>query len=840
MTKSQQREAAEGKPSGVALLAGLFFTSGALALVYEVIWQRQFALVLGSAAPATVAVLAAYFAGLGLGSVTLGRWASRWRRPLVAYAILEAAIGVGALMVTPLIEILENVYLGLLDGGTSGGGGLMAVRLAVAFAAILVPTFCMGGTLPVLGEWVDRGQKHLGVTAGALYVANTTGAALGAIAVPFWLMPTLGLQGTVWAAAAANGGLALVAWRLGARARNVDTSEAVKLPKQTAATDRRNVGGRVARGVWWLAGISGAATFALQVLWNRAFAQVHENSMHSFAVIVALVILALAVGAQVARTALKRGVAPSRLIAVAWTTAGLGIAVGPWLFFRWTGGLAYLSGGDGWGGQMWSLLWLGGGICFLPMALLGVGLPALMEQAGRETADSSGRVLGRLFAVNVIGSVTGALAAGFLLPAWLGVWGALIWIGALVAAIAVGWDRRGAMRWAVAGVVIAGAWGLQRVEPPRVRVASERGERLVSLAEGAHGVVSVVEREGSRRLKLNNHYALGGTAATGDERMQAHLPLLLHPEPRSVAFLGLGTGVTAGGAMFHALERVVAVEIVPEAIVAAREHFAPANAGLMEEVRVRVIADDARHFLRATKERFDVIVGDLVVPWRAGEGALLTLEQFEAARAALADGGVFCQWLPLFQLSEMETEILLRTFLSVFPEARVWRGDFSPTEPAIALVGKKGGGAVEALPESERVAEMTPDPANPHLAAPGALWMHYVGTVKREDLPRGDARVNSENRPWVELLGPRLHGGRNDAVFVGYELEAWLQTLRAKTLARESALREEQRRAMEAGAALAEMILKMRDGDRNGAGDANGRLRGLLPADTYRALLGGE
>ncbi len=824
---------------GVGLLAGLFFASGALALVYEVVWQRQFALVLGSAAPATVAVLAAYFAGLGLGSLTLGRWASRWRRPLLVYAVLEAAIGLGALLVTPLIGVFEEVYLGMLGGGSTAAGGIMAARLMVAFAAIFVPTFCMGGTLPVLSEWVDRGQKQLGVTAGALYVANTTGAALGAIAVPFWLMPPLGLQGTVWAAAAANGGLALVAWRLSSRARILDTSSHMEQAKARPAIETGNMKRGLARGVWLLAGISGVATFALQVLWNRAFAQVHENSMHSFAVIVALVILALAAGAQVARMALKRGVAPSRLIAVAWTAAGVAIVAGPWLFFRWTDGLAYLSGGDGWGGQMRDLLWLGAGICFIPMALLGVGLPALMEQAGRDAVDSSGRVLGRLFAVNVLGSVTGALAAGFLLPAWLGLWGALIWVGALMAAVAVGWGGRGAIRWMVPLVAVVGAWLLQTIEPPRVRVAIDRGERLLALAEGAHGVVSVVEREGSRRLKLNNHYALGGTAATGDERMQAHLPLLLHAQPRSVAFLGLGTGVTAGGAMFHPLERVTAVEIVPEAIAAAREHFAQANAGLMDDARVRVLADDARHFLRATDERFDVIVGDLVVPWRAGEGALLTLEQFEAARDALADGGVFCQWLPLFQLSEMETEILLRTFLSVFPEAEIWRGDFSPTEPAIALVGRNGG-KNETLPGTERVAPMTPDPANPHLAAPGAVWMHYVGAVTRADLPASEERVNSENRPWVELLGPRLHGGRNDAVFVGRELEGWLQTLRARTLARETGLEEAQRRAMEAGAALAEMILKMREGNRGGAAVANERLRGLLPAETYRVLLGGE
>lgn len=164
-------------------LAGLFilfFCAGALALIYEIIWQRQFALVLGGAATATAAVLAAYFAGLGVGSLALGSAARRWPRPLRAYAILEVFIAIGALLVQPLLVGLEQLHP-LLFERLSAHPSLLAVsKASLAFLALALPTFCMGGTLPVLGRLVDAGQRKLGRNAGLLYVANTAGAALGA------------------------------------------------------------------------------------------------------------------------------------------------------------------------------------------------------------------------------------------------------------------------------------------------------------------------------------------------------------------------------------------------------------------------------------------------------------------------------------------------------------------------------------------------------------------------------------------------------------------------------------------------------------------------------------
>jgi len=367
-----------------------------------------------------------------------------------------------------------------------------------------------------------------------------------------------------------------------------------------------------------------------------------------------------------------------------------------------------------------------------------------------------------------------------------------------------------------------------------VKLDGEDRERLLALSEGPHGITAVTEQDGSRRLKLNNHYALGGTSATGDERMQAHLPLLLHPAPRRVAFLGLGTGISAGGATFHPVESITAMELVPEVIDAARAHFRDANAGVLEDPRTTVVADDARNFLRGSGERFDVIVGDLVVPWRQGEGALFTREQFAAARAALSPGGLFCQWLPLFQLTEEQLQIVLRTFLAEFPRAQVWRGDFSPTEPALALIATADGTQPDPAAVHRRLAEMKPDPTNPHLQLPGACWMHFAGMLEPADLSAHETRLNLEDRPWVELLGPGA-ARRNDW-FTGRPFQDWLDALRVRSLARPGLLTEAERAGVAAGGELGQMTVAMQENDEAGIAAAQERLRALLPPSTFRGL----
>jgi spermidine synthase len=827
-------------------ICALFFMSGALALIYEILWQRRFGLLFGSAAPATAAVLASYFAGLALGSWIMGRLSPKWNRPLKTYAILELLIAIGAMMVPFLLDWFAPLYRSLSQTWASTPSLLLASKVAMGFFAIGLPTFCMGGTLPVLAELVDAGERRIGWNAGRLYLANTLGAATGALIVPFVLLRFMGISASEWIAISGNLLIGLLAFLWD---RRISPSTSSPTPSSPPAARPRSHSAPSSQGLGWaLAAISGAVTLALQVLWNRAFAQVHENSMYSFSVIVGLFVMALAVGAQASRLCLARGINPRKLLGWAWLAGGALSAAGPLTFLWLTNNLSYLPASGGWGQYGVRLGLLTIAVLFLPITLLGMGLPAIMEENCRNRPEKSvSQLLGTLLAANVLGSVLGALAAGFWLPPQLGLWKSILWTSTLLLLCGlarilrqseVGRAGKVALSMAIATGMASAFWAEKGWL--RLRLVPAQRESLVQVLEGSYGIVSVVGRGDSRRLKLNNHYMLGGTLSTGDERMQTHLPLLLHPSPTNAAFLGIGTGITAGGAMFHPLNEIVAVELVPEVISAARSHFKEANAGVLESPRTTVILEDARNYLRTTSKRFDVIISDLVVPWRQGEGSLFTLEHFAAARQSLKPDGLFCQWLPLFQLSETEVNILVRTFLTAFPRAWVWRGDFSPAQPALALIG--GGESFRLTFDTveQRIRLMTPDSQNVHLSHASAVWMHFIGCIEARELPSAESRINREDRPWVEILGPLLHAGESqEELCTGRRLQRWIQNTWKDPVARSCNLSPAVGRASQAGDLMYEFSLELSEGKRDRAKQAQSRLREELTPEVYRSLFGG-
>ncbi len=794
------------------VLGFLYGISGVIALVYEVLWQRQFALIFGSSAAATAAVLAAYFLGLALGSYIVGRMAKRWTRLVRVYAVLEVFIAIGALAVSPMLNLFDHIQPRL---GASGSA-LLIFKTAWAFGSILAPTFCMGGTLPVLGALIDGDRRSLGINAGFLYVVNTVGAALGALAVPFLLLRIFGAAGSVWICAGVNLFLAACAWKLQAgwpAAGRIDFPKSV-LPGSILA----------------LSFLSGMFTFALQVLWNRAFAQVHENSMFSFAAIVSLFIVALAIGAELARQILRGKTASLSLLGWSWLAGGVAVSATPGVFLRKTHGLNYVFSAGGETAGVVKLVGLAAVVVLLPALFLGAGFPALMQEAGRRAQSRVSEILGALVTANMLGSITGALVGGFLIPHWFGLWRGILLMGLMLVALGAlhvfsSFPRFG-LCLTVGAAFILGCWGISKTDLIRVRI--EPGERLAALTEGAHGIVAVVRRPDSLRLKLNNYYVLGGTLSAGDERMQAHLPLLLHPSPKRAAFLGLGTAISAGASLLHPVQNVTAIELVPEVIDAARRFFGEANRNILDDLKTTVVTDDARNFLRTTSAKFDVIIGDLVVPWRQGEGALLTLENFSAARAALAPGGIYCQWLPTFQLSETELDIIMRTFCREFPNASVWRGDFSPDRQSIALIGAIDPNTLEGTALSLRLREMQKDPLNPQLSDPVGVWMNFVGAIEARNFDGTDLRINSEDRPWIELLG----GTKNRELCTGRTLQSVLNSISRRSPSQAPP----QLQGSKAGALLYEYTLSISEGNGASAAAAQAELKSILPQNVFSAV----
>jgi spermidine synthase len=575
------------------------------------------------------------------------------------------------------------------------------------------------------------------------------------------------------------------------------------------------------------------------------FAQIHENSIYSFSVVLALFLTALSGGAALARECLRRGAIPRLALSVAWIAGGLAVFASPHWFYALTDGLAYLKGGGGWASYAAHLVWLGVPTVLLPTLLSGMVLPLLMDLAGTSSAKSAGRVLGGLFGANTAGAIAGALLGAFGCPRWLGLWGTLAGTGVAMIMAGAGclvFSRRGlpaALAACGLAVALLLVWNPARLS--QVKIREQSGEKVVALHESSYGIVAVVEAGRHRRIKLDNFYVLGGTASTGDERMQAHVPLLLHPAPREVAFLGLGTGITAGAALLHPVERVTVLEIVPDVVAFARDHFRAANLGVVDDRRVECVVEDGRNFLRVTERKFDVIVGDLFVPWRRGEAGMFSLDHFASARRALAPGGLFCQWLPLFQMSEAEFDIVAATFLDVFPQTTLWRGDLAPDLPAVALVGHTDAAPLDPAVVDRRVRELRTDEANLHLAHAAGLWVFLVGPLDAKDARFATARRNSEPTPWLELLGPLTHAGSShgrEPLFVGRRLESFLgeisrQSLASSPLAR---LDAQQLRWRDAGARLRQATLLMAEGKQAEAQMQEAAAG--LPPEVQKALLG--
>jgi spermidine synthase len=337
----------------------------------------------------------------------------------------------------------------------------------------------------------------------------------------------------------------------------------------------------------------------------------------------------------------------------------------------------------------------------------------------------------------------------------------------------------------------------------------ERGETLVSAESGPAGVVAVVQRGADRVIRTDNFSVLGGTSETVHQERQGHLALLLAPWARRVAYVGSATGISAGAVLAHPVEGLTLVEIVPGVADAARRYFSAWNHGVYDAPRTHVVLDDARNFLRSTRERFDLVIADLFVPWRAGTGALYTREHFEAIRAHLAKDGVFCQWLPLYQLGEPELESIVATFVDVYPRAALFRGDFYGSYPIVALVGYTG-----RVPTADEVAR-----AAGELAAAGATdrWVTdplgpfalYIGPLAPLAAELGRVPRNTDDRPRIEFLAARTHAGGTrgkERPTTGLAWARFDERVRSAALRRGDDvfpdLSPERRRASEGGAAL--------------------------------------
>ncbi len=681
-----------GSHRRLPLLLLLFVASGAAALVYEIVWFQLLELVIGSSAVSLGVLLATFMGGMFLGSLLVARLVGGARHPLRVYAAIELGIGVCGLLVLAGMPAIGGLYT------TAVGHGLpsLILRSLVCIVCLLPPTVLMGATLPAVSRWLDstpEGSSRLGL----LYAANIVGGVLGCAVAGFYLLRVFDTAIATYTAVALNALVAAVALGLARADRqapaNADDPVTPEAPNALDAPHRLPF-------VLAAIGLSGLAALGAEVVWTRFLALMMGATVYTFSIILAVFLLGLGLGsgggawlARRVRPAIALGWCQlAAAIGIAWTAYALArvlpgwtteaVTTDPWTLFRF---------------DTLRCLW-----AIFPATLCwGASFPLALAAVARRGADPA-RTVGAVYAANTLGAIAGSLGFSMLVVPAAGTQTAeraLVVVSAL-AAIAVLMPALDTIRQAAAGGVVgvatvAAALSVPALPPIVVAygrsVTQDESIDVLYVGEGMSSSVAVTELANGVR----NFHVTGKIEASTEpqdmhlQRMLGNLPALLHPDPKSVLVVGFGAGVTAGSFVpYRGVERIDICEIEPLIVRHVAPFFAVENQHVLDDPRVTVTIDDARHFVRTTDRTFDVITSDPIHPWVKGAATLYTREYFEFVKAHLNPGGIVSQWVPLYESSTDVVKSEIATFFDVFPNGTVWANNNNGQGYDVVLIGQ--------------------------------------------------------------------------------------------------------------------------------------------------------
>ncbi|HEU4781673.1 MAG TPA: fused MFS/spermidine synthase, partial [Steroidobacteraceae bacterium] len=530
---------------------------------------------------------------------------------------------------------------------------------------------------------------------GLLYAMNTAGAVGGALLAAFVLLPELGLSRTVWAGAALN---ALVFVLAVALARRIPHEKPAKgysddaSPKAATLVRTRGYTFKAFPGPAWvlpLMLLAGAVAFFQEVLWTRMLSHVVGSSIYAFGVMVASFLTGIALGGGIGAAVAKTRERATLVLAVALVVAAAAAAMA-YLHLEdllpSTAGLLVTS--DISFGFLRVPNTLFAGLLLLPMTIaIGMTYPLavrILAGAAEEAAPASARV----YAWNTVGAIAGSLAAGFILIPELKYEGAIqvaVWASALLG-VAAAWILLPVNRIvavATSLVAVAGCVFFKPQPPMTLLVTSPLNvgikHRVLYYDVGRSASVVMLAQDGGLGLRTNGlPEALmegpGSLQRFSGEYWLSPLAVIARPQARNMLFVGYGGGVVIEGVP-PSVNKIDVIEIEPKVIEANRQTSALRKRNPLPDPRVDVILNDARGALRLTNRRYDAIVSQPSHPWTAGASHLYTREFMQLASDHLTPDGVFVQWMNVIFMDEDLMRSLTATLLHVFPEVRVYRPD---------------------------------------------------------------------------------------------------------------------------------------------------------------------
>lgn len=764
-------------------LLAIFVLSGFAGLIYQSIWSHYLGLFLGHAAYAQALVLAIFMGGMAAGAAWIAHAGQRWRNLIRGYAVIEAVIGVLGLSFHWIFTSVAGFSYDTLIPALGSPWAVDVARWGLAALLILPQTILLGMTFPLMsGGLIRRFPTSAGNLLGGLYFTNSIGAAIGALAAVFVLLPWVGLPGAMTTAAVMNFAVAALAWWLAGNREPV----AVAAVQDARAVERSLRKNALLRMVLFGTALSGAASFAYEIIWIRMLSMAVGSTMHAFELMLASFIAGIALGGLWVRNRADKTDSPLRL--VGWMQVFMGIAALASLAvyanaFAWVGWLiSALAKTDGgytlynFGTATLAIL------IMLPAAFFaGTTLPLFTIALLR--AEQGERAIGRVYAWNTLGAIFGVFAAIHVLIPLLGLKLALcvaavldIGIGLFLLRVQAN-SRRSMIRFAVAvGISAIALMVAVRIPYDPMKLASgvfrygdsqidASTQKVVFYRDGKTSSVAVIAGfDGSANISTNGKPDAGimvkdeGWPSSDEPTMTlaAALPLTMLDKPAHVGVIGFGSGMTTHTLLGDPrVKQVDTVEIEPAMVEGARL-FGDRVGRAYTDPRSRIVIDDAKAFFAANPTKYDIVISEPSNPWISGVGTLFSKEFYKFVPNYLNENGLFVQWVQLYEINE---ELIGSIFNAMSPHFEDYAAWMTNGSDMLIVASPKG-----KLPKSDlnRLFQ-NPGPLKAELARLGITTQEILDFRKIADarMLRGIARLynqlppNSDYFPILGLYAPK-------------------------------------------------------------------------------------
>jgi len=658
----------------------LFFFSGFSALIYEVVWAKLLTLTFGSTTIANAMIITLFMFGLGTGGLYFGKFVDKTKNPIRLFSFLQFGTGLFSFLILLLLPKSPFLYKTVINTLNINQSGSIFIIFICALIFMFIPTFFMGGTLPVVTYICVQEPDKLEKGVGILYGINTLGGVIGALFAGFFLIRNIGLNFTQLIAIIVNIliGISVLIFTNKVFAEKISSGSI-----QNSGVKKRIIteGQVLIKYIPIIAGLTGFAGLACEIFWIRALSIFLTNSTYTFTVIIAIFLAGTFIG-SIIFTKISKKDNRYGILAIAQIAIGLYVVIGC-LFLN----------------QLPSVLFalqhileipifrlvlpsaiLSTFVVFFPTICMGISFPLICAIYSKNI-KFLGNKIGRVYFTNTLGSAFGALLAGVFLLSLLGVIRGLILvalINLIIGILFTVFTEKKLLNFVlVICTIIISFFAFQKkyILPPSIYRTPTRADRILYYKETRDGTVIVSEDRitGIRSCYVNNNAVIGTTYdAIKVVKMLGSIPFIFNPEAKDVLVIGFGVGITTSVIARYNVRQIDCVELCPGLREAAK-YFTNFNNYIFNNHKVEFVSNDGRNFLLLSNKKYDIISCDPTHPI-LGSGNLYTKEYFLLCKNHIKEQGVVCQYLPFHKLNPDEFKSLIKTFTSVFPYTSIWLG----------------------------------------------------------------------------------------------------------------------------------------------------------------------